>query len=87
VLSVQDEIETTIRKLNLWCNRIEKEKYDSFHTLSDFIDFSEQPLSSDVAESMIEHMRSLASQLRLYFPLCPEKKKRLDENSLSRRGI
>jgi hypothetical protein len=40
----------------LWCNRIEKEKYDSFHTLSDFIDFSEQHLSSDVAESMIEHM-------------------------------
>ena len=36
--------------------------------LSDFIDSSEQPLSSDVAESMIEHMRSLASQLRLYFP-------------------
>jgi hypothetical protein len=46
---------------------------NSFDTLSDFIDFSEQPLSSDFAESMIEHMRSLASQLRLYFPFCPEK--------------
>jgi hypothetical protein len=88
VFSVQDKIEAIINKLNLWCNRIEKEKYDFFHTLSDFIDFSEQPLSSDTAESMIEHtcMRSLASQLRLYFPLCPEKK-RLDENSLSRLGI
>jgi hypothetical protein len=42
--------------------------------LRDSIDFNEEPLSSDVAESMIEHMRSLASQLRLYFPLCPEKK-------------
>jgi hypothetical protein len=79
---VQDKIEATINKLNLWCNRIEKEKYDSFHTLSYFIDFSEQPLSSDVAECIIEHIRSLASQLRLYFPLCSEKK-RLDENSLS----
>jgi hypothetical protein len=49
---------------------------------SDFIDFSEQPLSSDLAESMIEHIRSLASQLHLYFPLCPEKK-RLAKNSLS----
>jgi 2-keto-4-pentenoate hydratase len=62
VFSVQDKTEATIKKLNLWCNRIEKEKYDSFHMLSDFIDFSE-PLSSDVAESMIEHMRSLVSQL------------------------
>jgi hypothetical protein len=41
--------------------------------LSDFTDFSQQTLYSDVAESMIEHMRSMASQLRLYFPLCPEK--------------
>jgi hypothetical protein len=73
VFSVQDKIEATIKNLNLWCNRIEKEKYDPFHTLSYFIDFSEQPLSSDVAESMIEHMMLLASQLRLYFPLCPEK--------------
>jgi hypothetical protein len=76
VFSVQDKIEATIKKLNLWCNRIEKEKYDSFHTLSDFIDFSEQPLSSDVTESIIEHMRSLASQVCLYFPLCPQKKKK-----------
>jgi hypothetical protein len=43
--------------------------------LSDLIDFNEQPLSCDVPESMIEHMSSLASQLRLYFPLFPEKKK------------
>jgi hypothetical protein len=35
----RDKIEATINKLNLWCNRIEKEKYDSFHTLSDLIDF------------------------------------------------
>jgi hypothetical protein len=49
VFSVQDKIEARIKKLNLWCNSIEKEKYDSFQTLSDFIDFSEQPLSSDVA--------------------------------------
>jgi aminopeptidase-like protein len=71
---VQDKIEATIKKLNLWCSRIKKGKYDSFHTSSDFIDFSENPHSSDVAESMIEHMMSLASQPRLYFPLCPEKK-------------
>jgi hypothetical protein len=57
-------------------------KIHSFDTLSDFIDFSEL-LSSDVAESMIEHNRSLASELRLYFPLCPGEKKQLDENSLS----
>jgi hypothetical protein len=43
--------------------------------LTDLIDFSEQPLSNDVAESMIEHMSSLASQLHPYFPLFPEKKK------------
>jgi hypothetical protein len=73
VFSVQDKIEAAIKKLNLWCNRIEKEKYDSFHTLSDFIDFGEQPLSSDVAECMIENMRTWASQIRLYLPLCPEK--------------
>jgi hypothetical protein len=40
-------------------------KINFFDTLSDFIDFSQQSLYSDVAESMIEHMRSLASQLRL----------------------
>jgi hypothetical protein len=74
MFSVQDKIEATTKKLNLWCNHIEKGKYDSFHKLSDFFDFSEQRLYSDVAESMIEHMRSLASELRLYFPLCPEKK-------------
>jgi hypothetical protein len=56
-------------------------KIHFFDTLSDFIDFSERLLSSDVAENMVERM-SLASQLRLYFLLCPERK-RLDENSLS----
>jgi hypothetical protein len=74
VSSVQDKIEATIKKLNLWCNSIEKEKYDSFHTLSDFIDFGEQPLSSDVAESVIEILWSWAYHLRLYFPLCLGKK-------------
>jgi hypothetical protein len=49
-------------------------KIHFFETLNYFIDLSEQPLSSDVAESMIAHMRSLASQLHLYFSLCPEKK-------------
>jgi hypothetical protein len=68
-LPVQDKIQATFKKLKLWCNRIEEKKYDSFHMLSEL---SEQPLSSDVAESVIEHMRSLASQ-HLYFPLCPEK--------------
>jgi hypothetical protein len=51
---VQDKIEATIKKLKLWYNHIEKGKYDSFHTLSDFIDFSEQPLSSDVAENIYD---------------------------------
>jgi hypothetical protein len=46
--SVQDEIEATFKKLNLWCNCIEKGKYNSFDTFSDLINFSEQPLSSDV---------------------------------------
>jgi hypothetical protein len=49
-------------------------KIHSFDTLSDFIDFSEQPFSSDVAESMIEHMKSSASKLRLYYPFCSEEK-------------
>jgi hypothetical protein len=45
-------------------------KIHSFDKLSDF---SEEPLYSDVAEIMTEHMRSLVSQLRLYFALCPQK--------------
>jgi hypothetical protein len=73
VFSVQDKMEAILKKLNLWCNHIEKGKYDSFHTLRDFTDFNEHPLSRDVAENMIEHMRPVESQLRLYFPLCPEK--------------
>lgn len=73
VFSVQDKIEATIKKLNLWCSRLEKGIFDSFQTLTDFIEFSEQPLSGDFVESVIEHMRSLASQLRIYFPHCPEK--------------
>jgi hypothetical protein len=48
-----------------------EKKIHPFDTLSDFIDFSEQPLCSDVAESM----SSLASQLSLHFPLCSGKKK------------
>jgi hypothetical protein len=74
VFPVEDKIDATIKKLNLWWNYTEKEKYDSFDMLSDFLYFCEEPLYSDVAVSMIEHMKSLASQLRLYFPLCPEKK-------------
>jgi hypothetical protein len=70
---VQDKTEATIMKLNLLVQPYRERKIHFFHTLSDFIDFSEQPLSSDVAESMIEHTRSLASQLRPYFSLCPEK--------------
>jgi hypothetical protein len=81
VFSVQDEIEATIKKLNLWCNRIEKEKYDSFHTLSDFI---ELPLSSDVAE--VQSYEVIGVSTTSVFSAL-SRKKRLDEHSLSRLGI
>ena len=54
---MKDQIEVTIKKLKLWRDRSEKGKFDCFHKLKDLIDFSEQPLFSDNAESIIEHMR------------------------------
>lgn len=36
MISVQEKIEATINKLNLWFNHLEKGKYDSFHSLGDF---------------------------------------------------
>ncbi|KAJ4945691.1 hypothetical protein JOQ06_023370 [Pogonophryne albipinna] len=66
---VQDKVEATIKKMEMWARRLEQSNYDSFANLSDFLDTAEMQLPNNVKNDVREHLHSLKTQLRMYFPI------------------
>lgn len=65
---VQNKIEATIKKFDLWGKRIARANYESFENLSDFLSKEESPLPVTASVAMTEHMQALKSQMQDYFP-------------------
>ena len=68
---VEDKIEAIIQKFDLWSKLINNGVYESFPTLNDFIETSNKELSSETQQIFVEHLRTLKSSFRNYFP-CPD---------------
>uniref|UniRef100_A0AAR2INL2 DUF4371 domain-containing protein n=1 Tax=Pygocentrus nattereri TaxID=42514 RepID=A0AAR2INL2_PYGNA len=65
---VQNKIEATIKKLDMWTKRVEQSNYESFDDLSDFLTKENASLPNVVSRPIVEHLQSLKMQLRDYFP-------------------
>uniref|UniRef100_A0A3B1IGP9 Uncharacterized protein n=1 Tax=Astyanax mexicanus TaxID=7994 RepID=A0A3B1IGP9_ASTMX len=65
---VQNKIEATIKKLDMWTKRVEQSNYESFDNLSDFLTKENASLPNAVSRPIVEHLQSLKMQLRDYFP-------------------
>ena len=55
----------------MWSKRINNGVYETFPTLNDFIETSNKELSSETQQIFVEHLRTLKSSFRNYFP-CPD---------------
>lgn len=65
---VQNKIEATIKKLNLWTRQICRSKSESFENLSHFLTEEAMSLPASVTKLIEEHLQGLKSQLHDYFP-------------------
>ncbi len=65
---VQNKIEATIKKTDLWGKIIARANYESFENVSDFLSKEERTLRVTSAVAMTEHMQALKSQMQDYFP-------------------
>ncbi|XP_026093452.1 zinc finger BED domain-containing protein 5-like [Carassius auratus] len=65
---VQNKIEATIKKLDIWAGRIRKSNSESFENLSHLLTEEAMSLPTLVKKLIEEHLQGLKSQLRDYFP-------------------
>ncbi|XP_025192680.1 zinc finger BED domain-containing protein 5-like [Melanaphis sacchari] len=67
VFHVEDKIEATIKKFEIWAIRVEKNSFSNFPTLQSFLESSRECLSQEVKSEISEHLLSMAKILRKYF--------------------
>jgi len=67
VFHVEDKIEATIKKFEIWAIRVEKNSFSNFPTLQSFLESSCECLSQEVKSEISEHLLSMAKILRKYF--------------------
>lgn len=65
---VQNKIEATIKKLDIWAGRIRKSNSESFENLSHLLTEEAMNLPTLVKKLIEVHLQGLKSQLRDYFP-------------------
>ncbi len=61
---VQDKIEAMIIKLQRWAQKVEKNSFDVFPVLHDFLETNEVKIDETTAATIKDHLTSLASNLR-----------------------
>ncbi|KAL4152759.1 hypothetical protein QTP88_000592 [Uroleucon formosanum] len=67
VFHVEDKIEATIKKFEIWAIRVEKNSFSNFPTLQSFLESSCECLSREIKSEISEHLLSMAKILRKYF--------------------
>uniref|UniRef100_A0A3Q1EIW4 DUF4371 domain-containing protein n=1 Tax=Acanthochromis polyacanthus TaxID=80966 RepID=A0A3Q1EIW4_9TELE len=68
IFQVQNKIEATIQRFDLWNQRVAQNNYESFDNLCDLLCTEEQQISSAVVSSISAHLQALGTQLCRYFP-------------------
>ena len=67
IFKVQDKIQATRMKLDLWCGRIDRKDFESFPSLADFLLTSKEELDGDTTQAFKAHLQGLHSELGKYF--------------------
>ncbi|CAB3259876.1 unnamed protein product [Arctia plantaginis] len=68
IFTMQEEVESTIKKLSLWKSLIDKSKYDQFPNLKLFLDTTSSTVNEDLKSDTKYHLQNLRVALRSYFP-------------------
>ncbi|KAK7901480.1 hypothetical protein WMY93_018249 [Mugilogobius chulae] len=68
VFQVQNKIEATIQKFELWDKRMAQDNCEAFESLFEFLHSEEKMMPSAVANAIRAHLQALGRQLRKYFP-------------------
>ncbi|XP_046984181.1 zinc finger BED domain-containing protein 5-like [Schistocerca americana] len=68
MFKVEDKISAMVKKHQIWTSRIENESLTNFSTLKQFLESSEESLPDQIKINVAEHLRSLATIFREYFP-------------------
>ncbi|XP_068240958.1 zinc finger BED domain-containing protein 5-like [Palaemon carinicauda] len=59
IFKVQDKIQATRMKLDLWCGRIDRKDFESFPSLADFLLTSKEELDGDTTQAFRAHLQGL----------------------------
>ncbi|KAJ4924513.1 hypothetical protein JOQ06_003469 [Pogonophryne albipinna] len=68
VFNVQDKIKAARLKMELWCVRLDRQEFDCFPTLADFLLAADEELDGGTVAAFKEHLQGLHFQLGRYFP-------------------
>lgn len=68
MFKVEDKISAMVKKCQIWATRIENDSFTNFPTLKQFLESSEDSLPDQIKSNIVEHLRSLATTFREYFP-------------------
>lgn len=68
IFNVQDKVEATIKKLNLWSDIVKDNDIGAFPSLQDFLCENELWLDDSVRCDIRKHLRYFVAQIRKYFP-------------------
>ncbi|KAK9701124.1 hypothetical protein QE152_g30803 [Popillia japonica] len=68
MFKVEHRINAMVKKCYIWAARIEKESFTNFPTLKQFLESLEDSLPDQIKGNVAEHLRSLATTFREYFP-------------------
>ncbi|CAL9700336.1 unnamed protein product [Knipowitschia caucasica] len=68
VFQVQNKIDATIKKFEMWDRRVGQNNFQSLDSLSDLLGSEESEIPRSVASAVSAHLQALGTQLRKYFP-------------------
>lgn len=68
MFKVEDKISAMVKKCQIWAARIEKESFTNFPTMKQFLESSDESLPEQIRSNAAEHLHSLATTFREYFP-------------------
>jgi hypothetical protein len=74
VFSVQDKIESIMKKLQFWERCIERNQTECFSSLNNFLIEDQLKFDQNTKTNIIVHLRSLSTTFREYFPVLSDSK-------------
>lgn len=88
---VQDKVDATIKKIQRWSDKVQKNIFDAFPLLNDFLDENDLKVNEETSKMIFDHLEALASNLRRYFPPIEEGKQWIknpfDEDNLKNLNL